>query len=198
MLITLLACTEGFSPDHDGGLDPIDVEDPGDLPDGTDGTGSEPTGEPVDQPDVPVDTVPDWDGSAPEGPAGMTVDAVVSCTLFREPVEVTFVKTDDPWLWEVELAPEGSFRVEELAPCYPLDGGDLPVMLWDPEPRITILSDGMVHTLDQTMRPDFWEGGVLPMEGSSYACDEALARLELTWPLPLTMTVLDDEEQDEE
>jgi hypothetical protein len=200
MLITLLACAEELSPNDDLDVDPIDsedpIDDPGEQPGGEE---PDPQGVPVDQPEAPVDDEPNWDGSAPDGPAGMEIVAIVSCTLFREPVELTFVKTTDPWLWDVEMGPEGSLRVPELAPCYPLVGGDMPVMLWDPEPRITILSDGMVHTLDQTMRPDFWEGGVLPMEGSSYECDDTLAQLGLSWPLPLTMTVLGPvEEQDEE
>jgi hypothetical protein len=193
MLITLLSCAEEISPNDDVDLDPIGqedpIDDPGDEPGEDPGPAGVPAGD-LDDPVVPVDDEPAWDGSAPDGPAGMEVAAVVSCTLFREPVEVTFVKTNDPWLWDVEVGPEGSFRVPELAPCYPQVGGSMPVMLWDPEPRITILSDGMVHTLDQTMRADFWEGGALPMEGSSYECDEALAQLGLAWPLPLTMTVL--------
>lgn len=201
MLITLFACVEAMDPGGDAGLDPIGSEDPGD-----------PVGEPepptddgidVDDPEVvvppeePVDDDPDWDGEPPEGPEGTEVYAVVSCTLFREPVDVTFVKTNDPWLWKVELGPEGSLRVPELAPCYPLEESDPPVALWDPAPRITIVSDGMVHTLEQTMRPDFWSGGLLPMEGSSEECDLALAELGLGWPLPLTMTVLDEAPEEE-
>ncbi len=196
MLITLIACVEAVSPDDDG-LDPIDPTDPTAPTDLPAPDAEPPTPGPVDPPDEPVDE-PDWDGSAPEGPEGMEVDAIVSCALFREPVEVTFVKTNDPWLWDVALGPGGTFRVPELAPCYPLEGGDMPIMLWDPEPRITILSDGMVHTLDQTMRVDFWEGGALPMEGSSYECDQALLQLGLEWPLPLTMTVLGPVEEGEE
>lgn len=188
-------------PDTDVGIDPNDHDFPLDPGDDTEPTGNQP---PDLKPGVEVlpeepdtEPVPEWDGSAPEGPEGMEVYAVVSCTLFRDPVEVTFIKTNDPWLWDVVLQAEGSLRVPELEPCYPGEGGDMPIMLWDPEPRITILSDGMVHTLEQTMRTDFWEGSVLPMEGSSYACDEALLQLGLTWPLPLTMTVLGPEDEEE-
>ena len=190
MLITLMACVDP-SPSDPGGIDdPIDVTDPS----GTIDPGTEPT-EPTDETpggvtETPSDNIPDWDGSAPEGPEGMEVHAVISCSLFLEPLAITFVRTEDDWLWEVTLDDGGGMRVPGLQPCYPADGGEMPVLVWDEAPVITIISDGMVHTLEQTMRNDFWAGTVAPIAESTAECDMALDVLGLSWPVDITMTIL--------
>ena len=190
MLIFLMACVDP-SPsdpgDHYVPVNPTGPTDTVDPPDTTD--------DPIDDTDgpqtqTPVDQVPDWDGSAPEGPVGMQVYAVISCSLWLEPLAVTFERTADDWLWNILLEDGGGMRVPGLQPCYPADGGEMPVLLWDEAPLITIISDGMIHTLEQTMRNDFWAGTVAPLEPSSAACDEALEKMDLAWPVPLTMTVV--------
>jgi hypothetical protein len=192
MLITLMAvaCVDPGPLEPGDTNDPIDPIDPGQTTNGgvdPGGTTSDPT---TDETETPPDQVPDWDGSAPEGPPGMELHAVFSCSLFVDPVEVTFVRTDDDWLWEIVPENGGGVHVPGLQPCYPADGGEMPVLLWDEAPLMTIISEGMIHTLEQTMRPDFWAGTVLPIDESSEQCDEALAALGLAWPVPLTMTML--------
>lgn len=192
MLITLLACAEPGTFDPVAGndsVDPFDTNVPTDP-------AAPPAGDPeppdtTDTPVEPVDNTPDWDGSAPEGPQGTEVTAIIACSLFLEPLEVVFVKTSDAWLWDIEMG-EGGLRIPGLEPCYPADGdGENPVALWDPAPRITIISSGMVHTLEQTMRSDFWAGTLLPVEESSAGCDAVLLDNDLEWPLDLTMTIID-------
>jgi hypothetical protein len=194
MLIMLMACVDP-SPSDPGGIDdPIDVTDPI----GTIDPGDDPVDTPDETPDetpgtvteTPVDDIPDWDGSAPDGPEGMEIHAVITCSLFLEPVAVTFVRTADDWLWDIVLDDGGGMRVPGLQPCYPADGGEMPVLLWDDAPLITIISDGMVHTLEQTMRAGFWAGTVAPIAESTAECDAALADLDLAWPVEFTMTML--------
>jgi hypothetical protein len=191
MLITLMACADPSPPESGDVHVPVDVTEPNDPTDPI-------TTDPIDTPEdtgsppveTPVDEVPDWDGSAPEGPEGMQIHSVISCSLFLEPVAVTFVRTADDWLWDIVLDDGPGMRVPGLQPCYPNDGGAMPVLLWDEAPLMTIISDGMVHTLEQTMRDDFWAGTVAPSDESSAECDAALANLDLAWPVDITMTVL--------
>jgi len=191
MLITLMMACVDPAPSSPGGLqDPVDVTDPIDTVDPGETPAETPDETPGGVTETPSDQVPDWDGSAPDGPEGMQVHAVIACSLFLEPVAVTFTRTADDWLWAISLD-EGSMRVPGLQPCYPADGGDMPVLLWDEAPLMTIISDGLVHTLEQTMRNDFWAGTVAPIEESTEECNAALEDLDLSWPVDITMTVLD-------
>jgi hypothetical protein len=140
---------------------------------------------------TPVDTdplVPAWDTSPPDVKVGDSVYAVITCSLFLEPANAELVKTEDAWLWDLLMDGGGGLRIPGLEACYQGDGASM--VLWE-YGRITIITgNGVLHTLEPTMLENDWAGTVVPYGDSSAACNDALAELGLSWPLPIRMTVL--------
>jgi hypothetical protein len=143
--------------------------------------------------DPPVDTgpiLPEWDTTPPDVEIGEAVHAVITCSLFLEPANAIFVKTEDAWLWDLLMDGGGGLRIPGLEACYQGDGTSM--VLWE-YGRITIITgNGVLHTLEPTPLENDWAGTVVPYGDSSPACNDALAELGLSWPLPIRMTVVLD------
>jgi hypothetical protein len=146
----------------------------------------------------PVDTgplLPEWDTGPPDVEVGEIVRAVITCSLFLEPANAEFVKTEDAWLWDLLMDGGGGLRIPGLEACYQGDGASM--VLWIDSQITIITGNGILHLLEPTPLENDWAGTVVPYGDSSPACNDALAEIGLTWPLPIRMTVVFKDEVEE-
>jgi hypothetical protein len=188
MWILLWGCAEPSVPVAP--TEPNTSTDAGTETDGTTtgvpGPDTEDTGTP------PIDTGPPpgpaWDSSPPDVNVGAVVPAVITCSLFLEPVDAEFTKLDDPWMWDLHLSDGGGLRIPGLEPCY--EGNGQSLVLWD-DTRISIITgNGVLHTLEPTVIQYDWAGTVVPAGESSPECTAALESFGLAWPLPIRMAII--------
>lgn len=188
MLITVLACAE---PAPSTNPEVIDTQPQNEQP-------PPPLGDPIVgladtgslRPEL-VSSEIAWDAMPPDGLPGITRTVVFTCALLLEPIEAVITKTDDAWKWDIAL--DGAFHIPGLEPCY-AGSGNTPMFMWDPDPRITMITaNGIIHLLEPVGRENLYAGEVWPAHVSTAACEEILAENGVGWPLPLTMEVLPSE-----
>ena len=142
-----------------------------------------------DDGDPPVDG---WDASPPvDAPDGSTLTTVITCGLLDGPHEKVFEKSGEVWL-EVESIGDGPF--EDLYPCMTRGGdgsrGDK-YMIWDEDPSMYLNAAGLDHDLVPMETTDRWIGEVAPMNEPSRECVDALAERGLSFPITMTLEVLE-------
>ena len=175
-------------------VDPTEPNDPTDADSDTDSTSSptEPAPDTTDTGTPPGDTdVPPgigWDTTPPDVNVGDLVPAVITCSLFLEPVDAVFEKLEDAWMWDLKLLDGGGLRIPGLEACY--EGNGESMVLWD-DTRISIITgNGVLHTLEPTPIQYDWAGTVVPGGESSAECNAELESFGLAWPLPIRMAII--------
>ncbi len=165
--------------------DPADDEDPRDDEDPA--NDEDPTDDPGD--DDPVDG---WDALPPEAGDGSLLTVVITCGLLQGPHTKTFEKDGDIW---TEIESIGAGPYEELYPCMGRGGdarGDK-FLTWDDEPSLYMNAAGLDHDLWPTETEDRWFGEVAPTEEPSRECVDNLASMGMTFPIAMTLEVIDVE-----
>lgn len=134
------------------------------------------------------DRVDPWDAGEPDVPDGTLATFRLTCGLLTGPSLKVYEKDGAIWnelrLEETETTPR-----PELVSCF-TEGPK--TMLWESDGAIWIEAGGLGHDLLPVVTYEGrWLGGVQPIERASGACQQALAELGLSWPVNLSLELLD-------
>lgn len=125
----------------------------------------------------------DWDASPPsEDHEGWLIEATLVCGLLDGAAAKAWVKGEGRW---DEVPVDSPVRfVEGLEACA-TDSEKL--LFWREDDSIYFEAAGMGHWLEPSATADLWGGEVQPLGEVTPACDEAMARHGLSWPVPLSL-----------
>ncbi len=109
----------------------------------------------------------------------------VNCGLFDGVWEIDFMKGDDEKWHPLLIPPEAIYP--EMVPC--LNDGEQ-YLIWHPDGMLEVYTDPLYHELFPTKTEHRWLGTVWPLENTPQ-CAAGVAALGLTWPVHLSMTMVD-------
>lgn len=188
-LLVLPACVADGS-DSRGGFatGEVPVEEPSFEDDLSDPTDPDEDEDAADNDDTTEDLTPlDWDSAPPlEVGEGWILEARIVCGLLDRSADKIWENTGTVW---TELPSASDSRLlEGLEACAAHSDK---VLRWDSEDSMYFEAAALGHWLEPTDTPGLWAGTVEPLGEVSPDCDAAMAQYGLTWPVPMTLEVLD-------
>ena len=132
------------------------------------------------------DAAEGWDALPPEAGDGSTLTLILTCGLLDGPHENLYEKTGDRW-HQVEGSGNGVF--EWADPC--MTRTEDKYLTWNEAPALYLTAGGLDHDLSPTTTQDRWFGDVTSQRESSRECVDNLAERGLSFPVAITIEVID-------
>jgi len=129
-----------------------------------------------------------WDPTPPATDLGAILTLGIQCALLEGNPQSAFERVSDD-RWDLASGPAGTALKPELSAC--VDATSDNYLLWTPDGEIEIQVAGLWHGMSPAAQPNQWLGIAEPVHETGPACDEGLAALGLSWPVNLSVEVLD-------
>jgi len=129
-----------------------------------------------------------WDPSPPTTDLGAILTLGIQCALLEGNPQSAFERVSED-RWDLASGPAGTALKPELSAC--VDATSDNYLLWTADGEIEIQVAGLWHGMSPSAQPNRWLGIAEPVHTPGPACDEGLASLGLSWPVNLSVEVLD-------